>query len=176
MEEISIEFDSDFPLESITQLSDHCANAAALITTRKTHQIPQFHAAQGHIIWPLLNSIKEQTGLSDSAVFVEWGAGLGLVSMLAAKMNMQSTGVEIESELVEKASYIAAIFGVSVTFQCADIFTMPRSYKEADMFFAYPWPAQKPSIIDLFERTAKPGALLFCYEGGLKYQVLRKRL
>lgn len=177
MEEITLEFDHDVSLDPVAELSIYCSEVAKSITSNKATELPQFHAADGHIIWPLLQSLFERTDLKENSICYELGSGLGLVTMMAATLGMRATGIEIEKVLVDKARDIAKQFQVNARFMHADIFQLPKKYyQRVDLFFGYPWPAQTESFIELFDYAAKPGALFFCYHGGLNYQILRKEI
>ncbi|MEM7260120.1 MAG: class I SAM-dependent methyltransferase [Pseudomonadota bacterium] len=175
MEELTIEFDSAVPLAPVNSLNEYCKRTALSITERKSGRIPQFQAADGHIIWPLLNTVINRVELRPNAEFCELGAGIGLVTLMASRLKLRATGIEIEPELVDLAIHTAGHFQIPSRFLHADMFHAPENtYQHTDLFFAYPWPSQEESVIQLFNREGKPGAILICYRGGLQYRVLQK--
>ena len=46
---------------------------------------------------------------------------------------------------------------------------------DVDVFFAYPWPAEKRYLTELVAEHARAGAWLVFYHGGVQWEVLRKR-
>jgi hypothetical protein len=132
--------------------------------------------------------------------FCEWGSGFGVIASLAAMLEFESCGIEIEPALVDAARQLADDFELSVEFVC-DSFIPPggetcadvsptfawlttdagRAEQELDLavddfdvVFAYPWPDEENVIDDLFDRFAATGALLVTYHGGEGYRVRRK--
>ena len=130
--------------------------------------------------------------------FIEWGSGIGVVACLAAMLDFDAVGIEIEPPLVEIAESLAADHGIAVQFACgsyvpdgAEPFVdtagdvtwlrtdRPSSYidldlepEDFDIVFAYPWPGEEQLIFDLFTRCAATGSLLLTYLGqdGLRLQ------
>lgn len=138
--------------------------------------------------------------LAPGRFFCEWGSGFGVVAMLAAMLDFDACGIEIEEDLVEAAEALAADSGLAVEFvqgsfippggeDVADRtgdFAWLRTdgasgYDELgldpcdfDVIFAYPWPGEEDAIFDLFERYAANGALLVTYQGVEAVRVMRK--
>src|SRR5262249_11725387 len=50
-------------------------------------------------------------GLAPGNLFCEWGSGFGVVACLAAMLNFDACGIEIEGELVDAARRLADDFG-----------------------------------------------------------------
>ncbi|WFB35197.1 hypothetical protein P3T73_13610 [Kiritimatiellota bacterium B12222] len=114
--------------------------------------------------------------------FMEWGSGLGLVAMLASSLGWQAEGVEILPELVEESRYYAGIFDLPIRVHQGSFFKEDANVIEhleelcgkSDLFYVYPWPDQEIEIFDLFDRLARPGALLLTYFGLEDLRVFRK--
>src|SRR6266404_3388282 len=49
-------------------------------------------------------------------LFCEWGSGFGVVACLAAMLDFDASGIEIEGELVDAAQQLADDFGLPVEF------------------------------------------------------------
>jgi hypothetical protein len=124
-------------------------------------------------------------------LFCEWGSGLGVVACLAAMLDFDACGIEIERELVDAARRLAADFDVPARFlhgsfipdggaalpdgeaDCAWL-AADRGTLEApglgpedfDVIFAYPWPDEERAVAGLFERRGRAGAVLATYHGG----------
>jgi hypothetical protein len=132
--------------------------------------------------------------------FCEWGSGFGVVACLAAMLDFNACGIEIETELVDAARRLAADYELEVDFvrdsfippggeDCADIsmtfgWLTPEagtaeqelglSVDDFDVIFAYPWPDEERVIYNLFERFAAVGAILITYHGVEGFRVQRK--
>ena len=130
----------------------------------------------------------------------EWGSGFGVVASLAAMLDFDSCGIEVESTLVGEAQRLAEDFGLSVEFVHGSF--IPRGEEDRvhaggvyswlttdggeayedlgldpadmDVVFAYPWPDEEVLIGDLFERHAGHGAVLATYHGGEDFRLRRK--
>jgi hypothetical protein len=140
------------------------------------------------------------TNIAPGSRFCEWGSGFGVVAALAAMLDFDACGIEIDDELVDAARSLAEDFEVPVGFvrdsfippggeDCADIpltfaWLTPDAGRAAeelglavddfDVIFAYPWPDEEHVIYDLFGRYAAVGALLVTYHGGEGFRVRRK--
>jgi len=130
--------------------------------------------------------------------FCEWGSGFGVVTCLAAMLDFDACGIEIEMELVIQARKLAEDFDLPVEFVQGSF--VPRgaenrvyaagSYswfttdgdhayddlgldmKDLDVVFAYPWPDEEFVTGDLFEWYAGNGAVLGTYHGldGIRFR------
>jgi hypothetical protein len=143
--------------------------------------------------------------LSDGALtrgrqFCEWGSGFGVVAGLAAMLEFDSCGIEVEQVLVEEAQQLTDYFGLPVEFVQGSF--VPRgaedrvhfggtyswlttdgdhAYDELgldvsdmDVVFAYPWPDEEAVVSDLFERYAGVGAVLATYHSNAEFRLRRK--
>ena len=137
-----------------------------------------------------LEAIAEQQ-LAAGDVFCEWGCGFGVVAMLAAALEFQSYGIEIETSLVAEANLLAEDYDLPVDFVCGSF--VPRDLEETaetmfnselawldaradeayeqlgmlprdfDLIYAFPWPGEEDVITTLFEESAAMGALLLTF-------------
>jgi len=57
-----------------------------------------------------------EANVTTGALFCEWGSGYGVVACLAAMLDFDACGIEIEAELVEAARLLADDFEVPVQF------------------------------------------------------------
>ncbi len=133
-------------------------------------------------------------------LFCEWGSGFGVVACLAAMVGFESSGIEIEGELVDAARQLADDFDLPVDFTQGSF--IPRAGAAAllgdaefawlttdnggchgpavlspddfDVIFAYPWPDEEKLIEALFERHAAAGEVLVTYHGGEGLRLRRK--
>jgi len=130
--------------------------------------------------------------LAPGRAFCEWGSGMGAVALLAAQVGFDSSGIEVESALVEESIALAKDFDLPVDFVCGSFvpegsedgedsleefawldFRAAPAYAELgyepedfDLIFAYPWPGEQQVVFDIFEECAANGALLLTYHGG----------
>jgi hypothetical protein len=165
------------------------------MTSRAHAFVPSDYAGAYHV----LRSIVEAS-VAPGPRFCEWGSGFGVVASLAALLDYEAYGIEIEPELVESAESLAGDFEVPVTFvrdsfippggeDCADVPTsfgwltadagradqeLDLATDDFDVVFAYPWPDEEKVIDDLFYRFGAVGAVLVTYHGGEGFRVRRK--
>jgi hypothetical protein len=159
---------------------------------RRSHA-PAFVASDFEPVHAALCAV-EGSGLLAGRWFCEWGSGFGVVSCLAAMLGFDAWGIEADGELVEAARRLAADFGVPAEFvrgsfvpDGTDVVVAGRAelawlslgqrgghevlgltVAELDLIFAYPWPDEEGLVAALFDRHARPGALLLTahWEGG----------
>jgi hypothetical protein len=133
-------------------------------------------------------------------LFCEWGSGFGVVTCLAALLEFDAFGIEVDSNLVRASRRLAADFDLPVEFaqgsfipagdrklmQAAGSFawlttTAAPAHEELGLatedfgiIFAYPWPDEERALGQLFERHAGAGALLVTHHGGEDFRLCRK--
>jgi hypothetical protein len=138
--------------------------------------------------------------LAPGNLFCEWGSGFGVVTDLAAMLDFDAHGIEVDGELVAAARQLAADFDVPVEFArgsfippgtdvcleandgfCWLVTDERGTADETDLgpddfsvIFAYPWPDEEHVVEDLFERHAAAGAILVTYRGEENLRVQRK--
>jgi hypothetical protein len=137
------------------------------------------------------------TDLAPGRLFCEWGSGFGVITCLAAMLDFDAFGIEIEEELVEAARRLADDFGLPAEFAHGSFLPADASadgefawlstegadgHAElglgADDFgviFAYPWPDEEGLTEHLFEQRAAAGAVLVTYHGGEDFRLRRKK-
>jgi len=138
--------------------------------------------------------------LTDGNLFCEWGCGFGIVTGAAALLGLDAIGIEAEEFLCEQARLLlnsnqvrAEIWQgnflptgsgelaeeddplVSLTHK------IPAAYQTHDMLlsdfalvFVYPWPGEEHFLRAVFDRFARPGALMLQFRGPYHVELFRK--
>jgi hypothetical protein len=133
-------------------------------------------------------------------LFCEWGSGFGVVTCLAALLEFDACGIEVDSTLVRASRRLAADYDLPVEFaqgsfipagdrllmRAAGSFTslttteapahegLGLATEDFGIIFAYPWPDEERVLGQLFERHAGAGPLLVTHHGGEDFRVCRK--
>jgi hypothetical protein len=162
-------------------------------------RVPGFVASDFAQIYAALTAI-EAAQLAPGNLFCEWGSGFGVVACLAAMLDFDACGIEIEEDLVKRAQCLADDFDLPVQFVHGSFLTVEDELglqdgdefawlstegqsrlgdldlepADFDVVFAYPWPDEEQLVQRLFERRAQGGALLVSYHGGETLRVRRK--
>ena len=163
------------------------------------HHIAAFVASDFARTYGVLRALSA-ANLVNGNLFCEWGSGFGVVACLAAMLEFDACGIEIEGELVDAARQLADDFDLPVEFIRGSF--IPKGSKvcldsrdgfawltnqeggaheemglgpdDFDVIFAYPWPDEENGVGALFERHAGAGALLLTYHGGDDVRLRRK--
>jgi len=181
-------------------LADATARIDAFFEERWQEPIVGFVPSDFDRLWPALAALQEQS-LAHGTRFCEWGSGFGVVAGLAAKLGFDAHGIEIEGDLVAAARELLAAHGLSVKLttgsfippggegmarikaEMAWLLTegadghalLGREPTDWDVVFAYPWPGEEHVIERLFDRYARPGALLLTWRTEKGARLQRKR-
>ncbi len=161
-------------------------------------RVPAFIPSDFERAYAVLCGLAE-TRLTPGRLFCEWGSGFGVVTCLAAMLDYDAIGIEIEEDLVVEAQQLADDFELPVEFvrgsfiprganvetgtgfgwlttedddAGAEVGLAPNDF---DVIFAYPWPDEEGLTEALFERYAGKGALLVTYHGSDDFRVRRKK-
>jgi hypothetical protein len=164
--------------------------------------VPGFVLSDFERVGRALQAIRE-AGLAPGDACCEWGSGFGVVALMAACLDFRACGIEINADLVDEATALAADFELDVEFACGTY--VPHGGEdltdavdeefdwlsaggacgydalgvdpaEFDLVFAYPWPGEEQVIDDLFERYGTASALLLTYNGVLEDVRLRRKV
>ncbi len=133
--------------------------------------------------------------------FVEWGSGLGVVTIMASLLGYESYGIEAEAALVEFAEDLAvkwdsqAVFSVGSfipdDFQWSPaagheavrtMVDVPAAYDELDMevrdfdlIYSYPWPTEHLLYQNILRDYGHPNSYLLTYDAREGIDVLERR-
>lgn len=162
-------------------------------------RVPAFVPCDYATAYKVLRALAEGAYTRGSR-FCEWGCGFGVVVGLAAMLDFDACGIEIEGTLVDEARRLAEDYDLPVDFVHGSF--VPRgaedrvhragtyswlttegdqAYEELDLdigdmdvIFAYPWPDEEAVVYDLFEHYAGDGAVLATYHGSAEFRLRRK--
>jgi hypothetical protein len=160
---------------------------------------PAFVPSDYELVYRALTAIKSAR-LSTGRRFLEWGSGVGAATCLAALVEFDAAGIEVESRLVDIAVNLARQHGMPVQFVCGSFVpdgceprldatgdvawlsaggadgyaALELDPDDFDLVFAYPWPGEEQVIFDLFADCAAVGALLLTYHGQDGVRLQRK--
>ncbi|HEY1192114.1 MAG TPA: hypothetical protein VGE74_31085 [Gemmata sp.] len=162
-------------------------------------RVPAFVPCDYETAYKVLRALSEGD-FTRGRRFCEWGCGFGVVAALAAMLDFDSCGIEIEGPLVDEGRQLAEDYDVPVELVHGS-FVPPgaedrvhnggayswlategdQAYEELgldiddmDIIFAYPWPDEEAVVCDLFEHFAGPGAVLATYHGSADFRLKRK--
>lgn len=129
--------------------------------------------------------------LAYSDNLLEWGSGLGVVTIMASRMGFEASGIEAEGELVELSLGLAEKYGPDSIFaegsfipdefewnpaagEVVDGTTIdaPAAYDalgqsldEFGLVYAYPWPEEHSLYRNIMQQCGRPDAILLMYDG-----------
>lgn len=182
--------DRRLPREIRRFLRDAERRIAEFTEASRHHPIPAFVPSDFAAAYRVLAAIEEQS-LAAGSLFCEWGSGFGVVTCLAAWLEFEAYGIEIEDALVNEAVALADDYGIAAEFATGN-FVPPGAdllaggpgelawlategespYEEwgveiddFDIIYAYPWPGEADLLGQLFDQYAAEGALLVTYDG-----------
>ncbi len=152
----------------------------AMETWESNRQHHSFVPADYVLVYDALCGLR--TRMPRQPRFMEWGSGLGIVTMLAAALGWQAEGIEIQPGLVAESRYFSKRYDLPIRIYPGSFFPeddnviehLAEKCGKADLIYVYPWPDQEIEIFDLFDRLAKPGALLLTYYGIEDVRVFQK--
>lgn len=126
---------------------------------------------------------------AEATTFLEWGSGIGTVAIMADMLGYEAYGIEIRPDLVARAEALAARHESKASF--AEGSFIPAAYEwspevgdedfntcldgtpgyealgleldDFDVVYAYPWPGEEALFEDIFDRHARPDAVMVCY-------------
>ncbi len=166
---------------------------------QRRYRNPAFVPCNHGAAYDILQHLATQAEAAGT-LFCEWGSGFGVVTCLAAFLEFDAHGIEVDRTLVKASRRLAADFelpaefvqgsfipaGDRILLRAADSFawlatTEAPAHEELGLatedfgvIFAYPWPDEEKAVGELFERHAGAGALLVTHHGGDDFRLRRK--
>lgn len=136
----------------------------------------------------VLDSLRRLQG--KCATFLEWGSGLGVVTIMASRMGFEAYGLEVSSDLIRHSRLLAGQFAPGAKFVqgsfipdaypwnpkldedgCRTDFESSDGYGEMDMrlddfdlIYAYPWPHEHTLFRDIVRKHGRPGAIFLTFD------------
>ncbi len=185
------------PVEVVSLLDDADARINEFYRANLDTPVPAFVPSDFVLVYQALREIGER-GLAPVSLFCDWGSGYGVTSCLAAMLEMDAIGIEIEPDLVREAERLGEDFELAVQFvegsfvppgmdfiaeECGESAWLrtdgTSAYEELELdpddfglIYCYPWPGEQRAIDRLFEEVAAVGTLLLTYHGldGMRLQ------
>ena len=146
---------------------------------------------RGYVAADFLEVYRALVGLQGRvATVLEWGSGLGVVTIMASNLGFEAYGIESESRLVEWSRRLAQKYGPDAHFAMGSF--IPREYewnpeygdescrtevavepgyddldmelRDFDLVYAYPWPDDHPMYQDIMRQCAGVDALFLSYD------------
>lgn len=147
-----------------------------------------FRAYVSADFFPVYQSLLELQGHAET--FLEWGSGLGVVTIMASRLGFDAYGIEAVPELVEYSESLAKRYGNHAQFAqgsfIPDAFEwspsngdnvvetfidVPDGYADLDMdlrdfdlIYAYPWPDEHGLFHNIIREFGSPHATLISYD------------
>ncbi len=121
---------------------------------------------------------------------LEWGSGLGVVTIMASRLGFDAYGIEVEPVLVERSFDLAEKYGPDAQFATGSF--IPDEYewdseitsdstrtdhdsraaydeldmelRDFDLVYAYPWPDEHPFFMNILRTCGREGSLFLSYD------------
>jgi len=136
---------------------------------------------------------------SRAVTLLEWGSGLGVVTIIASRMGYEAYGIEAEPLLVEYAEDFSQAYGAEARFAQGSfvpddfewnpsggdeaIRTMidaPSAYddlelelQDFDLVYAYPWPDERTFYHNIMRHCGRNNAMLLSYDAREGMELVR---
>jgi len=187
------------PADVAALLAEADRRIDALMESHRNEPICGFVPSEFEIVHAGLRHIVD-AHLAPGRAFLEWGSGFGVVTCMAAMLELDAYGIEINGELTQAAEQLANNMEIPAHFvhgtfipagaeTCTDTVTettwlltggadaydeMGLDVDDFDIVFAYPWPGEHYVIEELFDQYAAVGALLLTNHGMEGLRLRRK--
>jgi hypothetical protein len=174
---------NDASVEEFTELW----NEAEEIWTRLEND-PAFHGYVGADFGEVLKYLLELRG--QVSTFLEWGSGLGVVTMMASCLGFEAYGIEAESKLITLSRELADTYAPQATFAegsfIPDEFQWDPSQgdesikttidaasaydelglelRDFELIYVYPWPTEHTLCHNIIRQFGQSNAMLLSYD------------
>lgn len=149
---------------------------------------PSFHGYVSADYLAVYESLARLRGRVSTVL--EWGSGLGIVTIMASRMGFEAYGIEAEAGLIAYSQNLAQVYGPKARFaqgsfipddfvwSPADADDVDRTILDAasaydeldmdlrdfDLIYAYPWPNEYTLYRNIMREFARKDALLLSYD------------
>jgi len=164
----------------------------------KNQNHPGFHA---YVSADYMDVVRALAELRQQAfTFVEWGSGLGVVTIMASQMGFDAYGIEAEPALVEHSESLAEKWGPDAQFVTGSfipddfewnpaegdeavrtIIDVPAAYEELemeirdfDLIYSYPWPTEHALYHNVMREFAHSRSMLLTYDAREGIGIVRR--
>jgi hypothetical protein len=147
-----------------------------------------FHAYVSADYEAVFRSLVQLRG--QALTFLEWGSGLGVVTIMASRLGYQAYGIENEPELVDHAQAFGERFAPAARFVRGNFFPsefewhpgegefevrtalqgapayeqLGRKLSDFDLVYAYPWPEEHQLYQNVMRKYGGPNSLFLTYD------------
>jgi hypothetical protein len=111
--------------DPVARLIATCSHSWERFFADHGDQAPRFVPSVPERVWAVLAEVTRRQ-LPPTRVFCEWGSGFGTATCLAALLEYEAYGLEIDAELVRRSRAIARRLGIPVTLLCTSF--LPAGY------------------------------------------------
>jgi hypothetical protein len=131
--------------------------------------------------------------------FLEWGSGMGVVTIMADLLGFDACGIELDAALVETARGLAAKYDSRAHFAAGSFLPAGYEYRSSsgdrrtgtighgesgylalrrpledfDLVYGYPWSGEEPVMLDVMRRYGRKDARLLLHTGSLGIHTYR---
>ena len=133
----------------------------------------------------------------EAETFLEFGSGIGAITVAAARLGYEAYGIEIDPWMVDRAEALARKHEAPATFARGSFVPVEFAYRveqqaidmpwladgepayeelgmdldDFDLIYAFPWPGQRELLEELLQRHARPGARFLSWDATEGIQV-----
>lgn len=145
----------------------------------------------GYVSADYLAVFRMLSALRDRAqTFLEWGSGLGVVTIMASRLGYDAYGIETEELLVDYSRDFAARYAPKANFALGNFIpdefewqpsegdevqrtaidtpaayaTLDMELRDFDLVYAYPWPDEQTLFSNIMRQCGGRGAYLLSYD------------
>ena len=185
---LKAEPDSSFVPDKTLFAEFGCLLAEADDLWERHQDTPAFHGYVSADYQAVYESLAQLQGRV--LTVLEWGSGLGVVTIMASRMGFEAYGIEAEPVLVEYSENLAHAYGPKARFAQGSfipdefewnpangddvirtVIDAPSAYDELemelrdfDLVYAYPWPDEHILYHNIIREFGRSDALLLSYD------------
>ena len=93
------------------------------------HRFPRYQPSDPSLVYAAMANLRS-SGQLRGDVFCEWGCGIGVATCLASLIGFEAFGIEIETELADRAARLADDLGIPL--EILNTSYLPEGYEQCD--------------------------------------------